>query len=51
MAGNLQQVLDEAGNTVEMLRNSKLGTYIYPVVPAEFSNWRREQIAWPTAAR
>ena len=50
MASNLQQVLDEAGNTVEMLRNSKLGTYIYPVVPAEFSNWRREQIAWREAA-
>jgi vanillate/3-O-methylgallate O-demethylase len=50
MAGNLQQLLDEKGNTVEMLRNSQLGTYIYPVVPAEFSNWRREQIAWREAA-
>ncbi len=29
--------------TVELLRNSQLGAYIYPVVPAEFSNWRREQ--------
>ena len=43
---NLQEVLDAAGNTVEHLRNSPIGTYIYPVVPAEFSNWRREQKAW-----
>jgi vanillate/3-O-methylgallate O-demethylase len=47
---NLQQVLDSAGNTVELLRNSQIGTYIYPVVPAEFSNWRREQKAWRETA-
>ena len=47
---NLQQVLDNAGNTVELLRNSQIGTYIYPVVPAEFSNWRREQKAWRDTA-
>ena len=47
---NLQQVLDNAGNTVELLRNSQIGTYIYPVVPAEFSNWRREQNAWRDTA-
>ena len=47
---NLQQVLDAAGNTVELLRNSQIGTYIYPVVPAEFSNWRREQKAWRETA-
>ena len=50
MAGNLQELLDEKGNVVEMLRNSQLGTYIYPVVPAEFTNWRREQIAWRETA-
>ena len=33
-----------------MLRNSQLGTYIYPVVPAEFTNWRREQKAWRETA-
>ena len=48
MAKNLQELLDESGSTVELLRNSKLGTYIYPVVPTEFSNWRREQKAWRT---
>ncbi len=46
MARNLQELLDEQGNTVRMLRDSQLGTYIYPVVPAEFTNWRREQKAW-----
>lgn len=49
-ATNLQEVLDAADGTVQLLRNSKLGTYIYPVVPAEFSNWRREQKAWRQTA-
>jgi vanillate/3-O-methylgallate O-demethylase len=49
-AKNLQEVLDQAGNTVELLRNSQLGAYIYPVVPAEFTNWRREVIAWRESA-
>jgi vanillate/3-O-methylgallate O-demethylase len=45
-AKNLQELLDRAGNVVELLRNSQLGAYIYPVVPAEFTNWRRETISW-----
>src|SRR5215469_18107898 len=49
-AKNLQEVLDNAGNTVELLRNSQLGAYIYPVVPAEFTNWRREVLAWRETA-
>ena len=49
-AKNLQDVLDQAGNTVELLRNSQLGAYIYPVVPAEFTNFRREVIAWRETA-
>jgi vanillate/3-O-methylgallate O-demethylase len=49
-ANNLQEVLDQKGNTVELLRNSQIGAYIYPVVPAEFTNWRREVIAWREAA-
>jgi vanillate/3-O-methylgallate O-demethylase len=48
-AKNLQEVLD-ATDVVQMLRNSQLGTYIYPVVPAEFTNWRREQRAWRETA-
>ena len=42
---NLQQILDST-DTVELLRNSQIGAYIYPVVAAEFTNWRREQRAW-----
>lgn len=47
---NLQDVLDAAGNTVDLLRNSQVGAYIYPVVPSEFTNWRREQRAWRETA-
>src|SRR5919107_2452467 len=47
---NLQEVLDASGNTVELLRNSEIGAYVYPVVPYEFSNWRREQRAWRETA-
>jgi vanillate/3-O-methylgallate O-demethylase len=43
---NLQQLLEEAGNPVELLRNSTIGPFVYPVVPAEYSNWRDEQRAW-----
>ncbi|MGY5319727.1 vanillate/3-O-methylgallate O-demethylase [Neomicrococcus lactis] len=50
MANNLQEVLDQAGNTVEFLRNSQIGAYIYPVVAPEFSNWRSEQRAWRETA-
>ena len=46
MAKNLEEVLSAAGNPVEMLRNSPIGAYVYPVVPSEFSNWREEQRAW-----
>ncbi|GAA4320830.1 vanillate/3-O-methylgallate O-demethylase [Klenkia terrae] len=49
-ATNLQDVLDQSGGTVELLRNSQLGTYIYPVVPSEFTNFRREVTAWQQTA-
>ena len=49
-ARNLEEVLAAAGNTVNMLRNSQLGAYVYPVVPAEFHNWRSEQWAWQHSA-
>ncbi|HTX31556.1 MAG TPA: aminomethyltransferase family protein [Solirubrobacteraceae bacterium] len=49
-AQSLQDVLDQTDNTVELLRNSQIGAYIYPVVPYEFSNWRREQKAWRETA-
>ena len=43
---NLESVLQNVGNPVDMLRNSQIGAYIYPVVPPEFTNWRDEQLAW-----
>ncbi|GAA1996312.1 vanillate/3-O-methylgallate O-demethylase [Microbacterium ulmi] len=50
MARSLQDLLDETGDVVGMLRDSQLGTYIYPIVPTEFTNWRREQKAWRDTA-
>jgi vanillate/3-O-methylgallate O-demethylase len=47
---NLEELLKAAGNPVAMLRNSQIGAYVYPVVPAEFSNWRDEQRAWRESA-
>ena len=49
-ASNLDQVLNAQGNIVDMLRNSQLGAYVYPVVAPEFSNWRSEQWAWQHSA-
>ena len=43
---NLEQLLASTPNTVNMLRNSEIGAYVYPVVPNEFTNWRDEQRAW-----
>ena len=43
---SLEDLLQRAGNPVDLLRNSKVGAYIYPVVPSEFTNWRDEQRAW-----
>ncbi len=43
---SLEDVLQAAGDTVELLRNSQIGPYVYPSVPSEFTNWRDEQVAW-----
>jgi vanillate/3-O-methylgallate O-demethylase len=42
---SLEDVL-RTTSPVELLRNSQIGAYVYPVVPAEFTNWRDEQSAW-----
>ena len=47
---SLEDVLQAAGNPVKLLRNSKIGAYVYPVVPSEFHNWRDEQRAWRETA-
>jgi vanillate/3-O-methylgallate O-demethylase len=49
-AQNLDSLLKSAGNTVDLLRNSQVGAYVYPVVPIEFSNWRNEQVGWQKTA-
>src|SRR5215216_7006207 len=43
---NLEEALQRIGNPVELLRNSQIGPYAFPVVRAEFTNWRDEQRAW-----
>jgi len=43
---NLEEKLKTAGNPVEMLRNSQIGPYAFPVVRHEFTNWRDEQRSW-----
>jgi len=43
---SLEDLLKTVGNPVTLLRNSQVGAYVYPVVPAEYSNWRDEQRAW-----
>ena len=43
---NLEEKLQAAGGAMEMARDSQIGPYVYPAVPAEFSNWREEQVAW-----
>jgi vanillate/3-O-methylgallate O-demethylase len=50
MANNLTAAIAAAGNPVKMLRNSKIGMYVYPVVAPEFQNWRNEQAAWRHSA-
>jgi len=46
----MEEVMRAAGNPVDMLRNSQIGAYVYPVVAAEYSNWRDEQRAWRESA-
>jgi vanillate/3-O-methylgallate O-demethylase len=43
---SLENLLQSAGSPVDLARNSQIGPYVYPAVPAEFSNWRDEQVAW-----
>ncbi len=43
---SLETLLNDHGDIVEMLRNQQTGPNAYPGVPAEYSNWRSEQLAW-----
>jgi vanillate/3-O-methylgallate O-demethylase len=43
---NFEDVLKSVRSPVDLVRDSQIGAYVYPVVPSEFSNWRDEQAAW-----
>jgi vanillate/3-O-methylgallate O-demethylase len=43
---SLEDAIRAAGSPVELARNSQIGPYVYPKVPAEFTNWRDEQVSW-----
>lgn len=43
---SLQDALTAARSPAALLRNSPAGPNVYPGVPAEFTNWRDEQLAW-----
>ncbi len=43
---SLEDLLGTVESPVELLRNSQAGPNVYPGVPAEFTNWRDEQMAW-----
>jgi vanillate/3-O-methylgallate O-demethylase len=47
---SLSDVMAKHKNPVQMLRNSQIGMYVYPVVAPEYSNWRDEQRAWRDSA-
>ncbi len=43
---SLNDEIGKYANPAELLRNSKAGMYVYPVVAPDFQNWRMEQAAW-----
>jgi glycine cleavage system aminomethyltransferase T len=45
---SLEDLLRTVDNPAELLRNSQAGPNVYPGVPAEYTNWRDEQMAWQT---
>lgn len=47
---SVSSAIEAAGGAVSLLRNSKIGMYVYPVVAPEFTNWREEQSAWRNSA-
>ena len=46
MGKSLEDLVQAAGNPVNMLRNAQIGAHVYPVVKAEYTKWRYEQRAW-----
>ena len=50
MTDSLAAKMESMGGPVNLLRNSKIGLYVFPVVAAEFTNWRDEMLAWRQSA-
>ena len=46
MSESLEQLLQTVPTPVDLLRNSQIGPYAFPVVKHEFTNWRDEQRSW-----
>ena len=45
-AKTLGDAIRAAGSPVKLSRNSQIGPYAFPVLRAEYTNWRDEQRAW-----
>ena len=43
---SLEDLIRSTGNPIDYLRNSQVGVFTFPVVPAEFTSWRNEQRGW-----
>jgi vanillate/3-O-methylgallate O-demethylase len=43
---SLEDLIRSTGNPIDYLRNSQVGIFTFPVVPAEFTSWRNEQRGW-----
>src|SRR5260370_39121695 len=43
---SLEDLIRSTGNPIDYLRNSQVGAFTFPVVPAEFTSWRNEQRGW-----
>ncbi|MGQ4615856.1 hypothetical protein [Nocardia sp. R7R-8] len=43
---NLEDLIQKAGSPVKLLRGNRMGPYVFPGIPPEFTNWRDEQRAW-----
>lgn len=46
---SLEDKIRQSGNPVDMLRDSQVGPYVFPV-QSEYSNWRDEQESWTKGA-
>jgi vanillate/3-O-methylgallate O-demethylase len=46
MPNNLEEAIQAAGSAVDLLWDSQTPPSVVPRVPAEYSNWRDEQISW-----